>query len=31
VVVEMVRDIPDDRLNVHWEPVVADEAVLEEL
>jgi hypothetical protein len=31
VVAEMIRDIPEDGLNVHWEPVVADEAVLEEL
>lgn len=31
VVVEMLRDIPEDELNVHWQPVVADEAVLEEL
>ena len=31
VVAGMMRDIPDDGLNVHWEPVVADEAVLQEL
>ncbi|HVO71004.1 MAG TPA: hypothetical protein VMT24_13220 [Aggregatilineaceae bacterium] len=31
VVAQMVREIPEDGLSVHWEPVVADEAVLEEL
>jgi hypothetical protein len=31
VVAQMIRDIPDDQLNVHWAPVVADEAVLKEL
>jgi uncharacterized ferritin-like protein (DUF455 family) len=31
VVEQMMRDIPDDDLNVHWAPVVADEGVLEEL
>jgi hypothetical protein len=31
VVEKMIREIPEDGLNVHWEPVVADEAVLEEL
>jgi hypothetical protein len=31
VVAHMVREVPDDGLNVHWQPVVADEAVLEEL
>ena len=31
VVEQMIRDIPDDQLNVHWAPVVADEAVLAEL
>jgi hypothetical protein len=31
VVEQMIRDIPDDGLNVHWTPVVADEAVLKEL
>jgi ferritin-like metal-binding protein YciE len=31
VVKAQLRDIPDDGLNVAWAPVVADEAVLEEL
>ncbi len=31
IVERMMRDIPDDHLDVHWSPVVADEAVLEEL
>lgn len=31
VVEQMLRDIPDDDLNVHWAPVVADDAVLTEL
>jgi uncharacterized ferritin-like protein (DUF455 family) len=31
VVAQMIRDIPDDDLNVKWAPVVADEGVLEEL
>ena len=31
VVEQMIRDIPDDDLNVQWAPVVADEGVLEEL
>ncbi len=31
VVEQMIRDIPDDGLNVQWAPIVADEGVLEEL
>jgi len=31
VVEQMLRDMPDDGLNVRWAPVVADAAVLEEL
>ena len=31
VVEQMIHDIPDDGLNVHWAPVVADEGVLGEL
>lgn len=31
VIEQMLRDIPDDALNVHWAPVVADAAVLNEL
>lgn len=30
VVASMIREIPDDGLDVKWEPVVADEAVLED-
>lgn len=30
VIANMLRDIPDDGLNVKWEPVVADDAVLED-
>lgn len=31
VIERMMRDIPDDGLNIQWAPVVADEAVLQEL
>jgi hypothetical protein len=31
VIEQMMRDIPDDGLNIQWAPVVADEAVLQEL
>lgn len=31
VVADMRRDIPNDGLNVQWQPVVADETVLQEL
>jgi ferritin-like metal-binding protein YciE len=30
VITEMLRDIPDDGLDVKWQPVAADEAVLED-
>lgn len=31
VIADMLRDIPDDGLNIQWAPVVADEEVLKEL
>jgi uncharacterized ferritin-like protein (DUF455 family) len=31
VVADMLRDIPDDGLNIQWAPIVADEEVLNEL